>query len=77
METKKSETFKVQLSIMTRHANRRVLIYNEDRSKGGEFDADQAIIDFMGGDLKAYVLGEWDEKTGALRVSRKCEAQPW
>jgi hypothetical protein len=77
MKAKEGEIFKVQLSIATDHSKRRTLIYNKDRSKGGEFDADKAIIDFMAGDLKAYVVGWRDEKTGKLNIVRKCEAQPW
>ena len=76
-KTKPGEIFKVQLSIVTNHETRRVLVYNEDRSIYGEHDADKSMLDFMGNDLKAYVVGWWDKKTGKVHISHKCEAQPW
>lgn len=66
---------KVQLSIITSEKNRRVLIYNEDRTIEYETDASKEIVDLMRGDLKAFFHASMVETE--ISLNQRAEWQEW
>lgn len=71
------QIFKMQRSIITSHENTRILIYNERRSIMGEYDATKVDMDLMGNDLKIYVYGVFENKTGKVLISDYAPKQGW
>lgn len=53
-----SQVFKVQRSLVTNNPATQVLVYNQDRSVSGQFDADDSILKMMGTRVKMFVRAQ-------------------
>lgn len=67
---------KVQISIATNQPNRRVLVYNKDRSIMYEHDATDEVIELVGDYPKAYFKAHLD-KYKKLVLDERVEDQDW
>lgn len=70
------EIFKIQLPIATSAPVPLALVYNEDRSKHGQFEAGEDLIDLMDGRPKAFFFAK-QRPTGEIEIDREAPWQKW
>ena len=72
-----AEIWKLQRSIATSEGFGQILVYNEDRSKMGQFDTTPDFDDlFFEDELKVFVHGTMNDK-GEINVESDAEWQEW
>ena len=67
---------KVQLSVASSFAERRMLVYNEDQSVRYEAAAPPSILELMAGDLKSFFHAHLDTD-GKINLNHRAEWQEW
>lgn len=67
---------KVQASLFASDGSSTILVYNKDRSVMQEFPANKALIDDIGGEMKAFYYAH-KTKDGYLALDEKAPWQKW
>lgn len=75
--SKNNDIFKIQVSVSTTEARQQCLVYNKSRSIIGKFPVDKELKKLMGKDLKKYVYGRPDDRTGRLVIDGDAPWQNW